>query len=291
MKQLVFVSGKGGTGKTSLVAAMAQLFRPVVTADCDVDAANLALLLDGEDGAAQPFEAGQRAVLNPDLCTRCGVCAETCRFDAIELEADGTPQFDPIACEGCRACSMVCPTDAITFRTNQAGLLWVRETVEGVLVRAELGVAQDNSGKLVARVREVAREQATAHGGQLVLIDGPPGIGCPVHASLTGCDAAVVVVEPSAAAKHDLERFLDLVEHFRIPVWAVLNKHDLSPEGAAQIAALCERRDVPILARIPFDESVPQLVARGQSPLCASPEVARAVREASEQIAQRLELA
>ena len=291
MKQIAFVSGKGGTGKTSLVAAMARLFRTAITADCDVDAANLALLMPGEDGPAQPFDAGYRAVLDPEACTRCGLCADRCRFDAIEVEADGTPRFDPLACEGCRACSLICAAQAISFRENRAGQFWVRRTAHGNLVHAELGIAQDNSGKLVAKVREVARGQAASLVDPLVLIDGPPGIGCPTHAALTGCDAAVAVAEPTRSSVHDLERLLALTTHFRIPVWVVLNKCDLYPEGAARVSDLCRRHGLPLLAEIPFEEAIPGLLAQGRSALDAGPEVSGAIHLARCELERRLSAA
>jgi MinD superfamily P-loop ATPase len=290
MRQLAFVSGKGGTGKTSLAASMARLFRAAVSVDCDVDAANLALLLPGEDGPAHPFDSGQRAVLDSTQCTRCGACVDACRFGALRPAEDGIPEFELLACEGCRACSLVCPPGAFGFSSNRAGQWWVRRTAAGALVHAELGVAQDNSGKLVAKVREVARQEAEARGYEVVLVDGPPGIGCPVHAALTGCDAAVAVVEPTVSAEHDLERLLALVDHFRIPVWVVINKHDLSHDGGARVSALCERSGVPVLARIPFDAAVPRLLAKGQPPLGAGPEVARAIELAYQEVCQRLSL-
>jgi MinD superfamily P-loop ATPase len=269
VKQLAIISGKGGTGKTSVAAGLVTLAAtpscPVVAADCDVDAANLALLLAGDDGEAKPFHAGRRARVDEDGCDGCGACEQFCRFDAIEL--DGTARIDPLRCEGCGVCELVCPTEAIRFVSNQAGWTMQRNTAAGPLVHARLGVAQDNSGKLVAAVREQARQVATERGIEVVIIDGPPGLGCPVHATLTGCDRALVVTEPTPSGRHDLERALDLVAQFRMKAALLINKHDLAPAEADRIGRLAHRRDVPLLGRIPFDPRVPKALARGHLPL------------------------
>ena len=289
MKQLAFLSGKGGTGKTSLVASFAHLSRPAIAVDCDVDAANLGLLLAGLDGRAHEFESGQRAVIDTSRCDGCGACLDACRFDALTRHEDGTLQVEALACEGCEACALVCPTNAVGFEGNVAGRWWVRKTSSGVLVHAALGIAQDNSGKLVACVREVAREQATAAGRDLILIDGPPGIGCPVHAALTSADAMIAVVEPTVSAEHDLERLLELARRFRCRAWVVLNKSNLSLAGAERIRALCERRAVPLLAEIPFDPAIPHLLARGRLPIVAGGAVAQAIAQAHGRTAELLD--
>jgi MinD superfamily P-loop ATPase len=290
MKQIVFVSGKGGTGKTSLVASFALFWRPVVAADCDVDAANLRFLLKGTDGPAQPFEAGQRAVLDAERCDSCQACLPLCRFGALAVDESGRVQIDALLCEGCRACGSACPTAAISFRNNLAGHWWVRSTGSGVLVHAELGVAQDNSGKLVAKVRAVAREQAQALGYQWVLIDGPPGIGCPVHAAITGADAVIAVTEPTVAAEHDLERMLDLASRFRCPAAVIINKWSLSPAGSERLTRLCTRLGVPVLARIPFDTAVTRLLSRSLLLVALQNDTARAVRAAERSAAAWLGL-
>lgn len=270
-KELLVISGKGGTGKTSLAAALIELeleraSAPVVACDADVDAANLALLIDVEDGAGREFTGGSTAVIEPSRCTGCGACLEACRFSALE-RIDNRVRVIETACEGCGVCRLVCPADAVELAPETAGIWWVGRGEDLTLVHAELGVAQDNSGKLVARVRREARQLADDHEAELLIVDGPPGIGCPVHAALTGVDLALVVTEPSPAGLHDLERALETTEHFERPAAVVINKCDLAPAVSERIAELCERRKAPLVARLPFDRRVPGELARGRSPL------------------------
>jgi MinD superfamily P-loop ATPase len=266
MKQIAVVSGKGGTGKTSLTGAFVRLAGRCVAVDADVDAANLALLLPGRDGAWQAFEAGRRAVIDPARCRACGACFEACRFQAIRARGDGF-ESDPIRCEGCGACAQVCEEEAVSFRPNVAGRWTTRATSWGRLVHASLGVAQDSSGKLVAHLRRKARGLAAQEGFDLVLIDGPPGIGCPVHAAITGADGVVVVTEPTEAAIHDLARVLAVVDHFHLPAGIVLNKADLHPTGASLVETVAAAHRVPLLGRIPFDRRLPGLLARQETGL------------------------
>jgi MinD superfamily P-loop ATPase len=262
------ISGKGGTGKTSILASLASLaasVSPVTTADCDVDAADLGLLLPGEDIRTEPFWSGRRARIDADSCTLCGLCAEQCRAAAICVEDFAV--VDPLACEGCGVCALVCPMEAVSFAGNQAGVWMERRTAFGPLIHAALGIAQDNSGKLVARVREEARSVARRDGIDLILVDGPPGIGCPVHASLTGCDLALVVTEPTPSGEHDLERVLELLDHFRVPAAVLINKHDLSAEFTGRIEALARRADAQVVGKLPFSPEVPRALARGELPL------------------------
>jgi MinD superfamily P-loop ATPase len=274
VKQVAVVSGKGGTGKTSVVACLARIAaaqEPVVSADCDVDAANLALLLPGKDECRERFWSGRRARIDERYCTDCRECIEHCRSDAIGV--DEYPAVDPLACEGCGVCLQVCPFEAVYLVENQAGVWMKRRTEYGPLVHAELGIAQDNSGKLVAHVRQEARAAAEREGIELVLVDGPPGIGCPVHAALTGCDLALVVAEPTASGEHDMERLLQLLDHFRIRAAVLINKYDLSPELADRVEAAAGRAGVPVVGRIPFLPEVPRALSRGELPT-AVPEVA-----------------
>ncbi len=266
MRQIAIISGKGGTGKTSLTGAFARLSGRCVAVDADVDAANLALLLPGEDASWCPFNAGRRAVIDPDRCSVCGACLEACRFGAIE-EVEFGVQSDPIRCEGCGACAQVCEEDAVSFRPNRAGSWTTRRTPWGRLVHASLGVAQDGSGKLVAHLRREARQLAARHAIDLVLIDGPPGIGCPVHAAITGVDGVVVVTEPTEAGVHDLTRALGVADHFGLPVGVVLNKADLNAEGARRVERVASLRHVPILGSIPFDLRLPGLLGRRETGL------------------------
>ncbi len=270
MKQIAVVSGKGGTGKTTLVACLAHQADSLVMADCDVDASNLALLFPGDDGNREAFYAGQRAKVEAERCQHCGTCVENCRFDAIEKKDDhdvNGPFIDPLACEGCGVCQMVCPSDAVILSPNLAGSWCVRESSQGPLVHAELGVAQDNSGKLVAKVREVARALAQEKQISLVLIDGPPGIGCPVHASITGVNLLLGVTEPTPSGVHDLERLLNLARTFRTKAAIVINKEDMSAAYVHAIESLSKRFEAPIVGKLPFDVRLPKLLAQRKLPL------------------------
>ena len=225
MKQILVISGKGGTGKTVLTGALAALAPNKVMADCDVDAANLYLLLNPSIREKHPFQSGASAVIDPALCSRCGQCSAACRFDAVSRDF----VVNPIACEGCGLCARVCPAGAVIMKENTAGDWFISETRYGPFVHAKLGLAEENSGKLVAKVRETAGEIAESKAADYVIIDGPPGIGCPVIASLSGVDLAVIVTEPSLSAIHDAERVMDLAKHFEIPVKLVVNKWDINP--------------------------------------------------------------
>lgn len=266
MKSIAFISGKGGTGKTSLVASFAQLASPVIVADCDVDAANAALLLPGETFEREPFWAGSQAEIDPELCILCGDCAASCRFRAIVIR-DRQFVVDPLSCEGCGVCHHVCPADAVKMSPNQAGHVEVSKTAVGTLVRGALLPGQGNSGKLVARVRELAKEKAEADGFSLVLIDGPPGIGCPVHATLTGVDLAVVITEPTPSGEHDLERALELLKRFEVPGVIVINKADLSEKMTTQIETMAQGRSIPVVGKIPFERQAPRSLAQRKAPI------------------------
>ena len=273
MKQVAIVSGKGGTGKTTVVASLGCLAAPLVMADCDVDAANLALLLPGEDEPWEAFFAGQRATVDPEKCEGCGVCEAECRFGAIGLGEIETATVDTVSCEGCGVCSTVCPTGAVSMHSNRAGALTSREIVlvdrsqAGILVHARLGIAQENSGKLVAEVRAQARKKAAEEGLDLVLIDGPPGIGCPVHAAVTGADLLVAVTEPTPSGVHDLERLLELAQAFGLQTAVIINKSSLSRKYVREVEYLAQRSDAPLLGRLPFDPAIPRLLAAGRTPL------------------------
>lgn len=264
MKQIAILSGKGGTGKTSVAASLAKLAGEAVTADCDVDAANLALLMGGEVVHQQPFVAGEQAFVDPELCVECWACHDVCRFGAVRIE-DGVALIDKLRCHGCHACSQVCGADAISFRPNVAGQLMISKTSTGPLVHAELGVGQRNSGRLATEVRKQAQQLARKKGIFLILIDGPPGIGCQVHATLSGVDLALAVVEPTISAEHDLERLAELTRRFRIPLAVAINKYDLSDEGSLHMERLLDRLHVRLVGKLPFDRAVPLASALGES--------------------------
>lgn len=278
MKEIAILSGKGGTGKTSLVAAFAALAdKQIVLGDCDVDAANLALLMPGADDSPEPFFAGQRARIDEDECTGCGACVDVCRFDALEMR-DNAPSVDDLSCEGCRACRLVCPSDAIHFVDNRSGTIYQRETSAGPLVHASLGIAQDNSGKLVTRVRELARRIAGERGIDRILFDGPPGIGCPVHATVGGVNLVVAVTEPTPSGLHDVERLLELTTHFRLQTVVVVNKFDLNLEMTESLHRKADDRGAFFGGGIPFNAEVPRALAKGDSPLSV-PIVSEAIEE------------
>ncbi len=280
MKEITVLSGKGGTGKTSFVAAFAALATEhMVLGDCDVDAANLALLLPGKDTFAEPFFAGRRARFSEERCAGCGECVAVCRFEALEMSPSCVPVVEDLSCEGCGACALICPEDAVRFVKNRSGTLYQRETRGGPLVHAALGVAEDNSGKLVTRVRERARTLADGMNIDLVMYDGPPGIGCPVHAALGGVNLVVAVTEPTPSGLHDLARLLELTAHFHIETVVVVNKFDLNPSFAEALQTTAKQKGGRLIGRVPFDANVPRALAEGSSPLAVP-----AVREALQHI-------
>lgn len=269
MKQLVVLSGKGGTGKTTVAAALAPLAArelSVVLADADVDASNLQLLLAPTVCEENPFMAGEVGVIDPELCEGCGICMDACRFDAIESPADAGPtgvcHIDPIACEGCAACRYACPMGSIRMEPVQSGLWFRSVTRFGPLFHARLFAGQENSGKLVTAVKQRACELAADRGAALVLVDGPPGIGCPVISAISGADLALIVAESTVSGEHDLERVLGVAEHFGVPSAVVINKADLNPARAEAIDAFCKAREVAVLGRIPYDPVVTESIVQ-----------------------------
>ncbi len=268
MREIVVISGKGGTGKTSLTASFAILSGDAVVADCDVDAADLHLVLEPHLRARRPFHSGREAIIRPADCTGCGDCLAHCRFDAMRVAAgeQGAPIFavDPIACEGCGLCVRLCPAQAIDFPERLCGEWMVSDTRSGPMVHARLGIAAENSGKLVSTVRREARRLAEAQQRGLVLVDGPPGIGCPVIASVTGASLVVVVTEPTVAGDHDLARVLSLARHFGLPAAVCVNKWDLSPALSERIEARALAAGAVPVGRIRYDAGVTraQLAAR-----------------------------
>jgi len=264
MRELTVISGKGGTGKTSLVAAMASLATSVVCADCDVDAADLHLLLAPETMERHDFEGGLTAAIDPELCCACGSCHDLCRFGAVS-ESDGLFTIDPHICEGCGVCHDHCPVQCISLEREMAGQWFVSRTRVGPMVHARLGIAQDNSGKLVSKVRERAREVADEQDLDLVLIDGSPGIGCPVIASITGADQVLVVSEPTMSGLHDMERVLELTAGFRVPVAVCINKYDLNLVMTQRIAEQAEAAGAVCVGEIPFDSSVTAAMIAGKT--------------------------
>jgi len=263
MKQLVVISGKGGTGKTIISAAFATLAQNKVMVDCDVDAANLYLLLHPEIQEAHRFIGGKKANLNPDKCTLCGECLSVCRFSAIEEESKGEIIIDPISCEGCAVCSYICPVAAIDMEDNVSGEWFISHTKYGPFVHARLGIGEENSGKLVTEVRKKAKELAEKNKADFIIIDGPPGIGCPVIASLSGTDRALVVTEPTLSGIHDMERVAQMAHHFRTQTACCINKYDINPQISDRIENWCHKNSIPLIGKIPFDKEVTQSMVQG----------------------------
>lgn len=271
MKELVIISGKGGTGKTSIVASFAALAQNPIVADCDVDAADLHLVLEPTTLHREEFSGGSRARILPERCTSCGECEALCRFDAIRRdgngndEADKTFRVDPLACEGCGVCAHFCLANAIEFGPVVNGELFVSRTRFGPMVHAKLGIAGENSGKLVSLVRTRAKQLAVQQARELTLVDGPPGIGCPVIASLTGASLVLVVTEPTLSGKHDLQRVLQLVRHFSIPAAVCVNKWDLNPSMAEQVEHEAKARGAAVASRVRYDKGVTLAQTRARS--------------------------
>jgi len=258
MKEVIVLSGKGGTGKTSIVGSLAALAKGKVLADCDVDAADLHLLLSPLERQKSEFWSGQVAYIDEDKCTECGLCQELCRFNAIK-----DYRVNPVSCEGCGFCSHICPVEAISMKENMSGYWFISDTRYGPLVHAKLGIAQENSGKLVAVVRQQAKQIAENEGKELIISDGPPGIGCPVISSLSGASLALLVTEPTLSGMHDLERVLGVCQHFGVPAQVCINKYDLNEENTQQIESQCLSQGIEIAGRIPFDNIVTQSIVQG----------------------------
>jgi len=262
MREIVILSGKGGTGKTSLTGAFAHLAANKVVCDLDVDAPDLHLLLRPVREREERFLSGYEARIDSERCNGCGVCASLCRFDAIR-EGERGYTVDPIRCEGCKVCVAFCPAEAIRFELRHCGHWYVSSTRFGPMVHAQLFPGAENSGRLVMVLKQQARELATAKGLDLMLCDGAPGIGCPVISSLSGTHLAVAVTEPTPSGRHDLERVADLCRHFQIAFAVIINKHDLYQDEAARIEAYCRERDYPVLARLPHDPIVTRAMIQG----------------------------
>lgn len=261
MKQIVVISGKGGTGKTVVSGSFAALAKNKIMVDCDVDAADLHLLLHPAVKERHEFRSGQTAVIDQKLCKKCGKCVSVCRFGAIK--DNFTVEF--FSCEGCVLCSHVCPHGAIRMEENVAGEWFISDTQYGPFVHAKLGIAEENSGKLIAKIRQIAKEIAQMQALDYVIIDGPPGIGCPVIASLSGVDCALIVTEPTLSGLHDAERVIEVVKHFNIPVKLVVNKYDLNLSMTGKIEEFCRKHNIPVIGKIAFDKTVVEALVEGKT--------------------------
>ena len=251
MKQLIVLSGKGGTGKTTVVGAFASLAKNKVLADCDVDAADLFIILEPTNIKTHEFYSGRKPSTDHEKCTACGICTDLCRYNAIE-----NGDVDLVECEGCGLCALACPEEAISMEDAFCGEWFIANTRYGPLVHARLGIGEENSGKLVAQVRKVAQSIAEERNLDLVLIDGPPGIGCPVISSLAGVDLVLIVTEPTVAGVHDLDRLVALAQHFNMLPSICINKYDINEEKTHEIETYCHDNKLPVLGKIPFDVAV-----------------------------------
>ncbi|MFH1351313.1 MAG: ATP-binding protein [Pseudomonadota bacterium] len=261
MKELVVISGKGGTGKTSILAAFAALAENKVLCDADVDAADLHLLMAPKIREWQDFKAGHTALIHQDRCTECGLCRDLCRWNAVSEDF----KVDPIECEGCGVCYYFCPEKAIEFPLNTCGEWFISDTRFGPMVHARLGIAEENSGKLVTLVRQQAKKLAEEMYTGLILTDGPPGVGCPVIASIGGASAVLIVTEPTVSGKHDMVRVAQLADHFKVPGMICVNKFDLNPNEAKIIEDVAVDKDLTIMGRIPFDPVFIEAMVQGQT--------------------------
>ncbi len=267
MKQITILSGKGGTGKTTITASFAALSKNKVLADCDVDAPNLHLLLKPKVIEKQEFKGLKLAVIDETECIQCGKCEESCRFDAIKEF-----QVDPILCEGCAVCAYVCPVEAIEMMERISGYAFISNTRYGLMAHARLNPGEENSGKLVTLVRNNAKRIAEKKGLNLIINDGPPGIGCPVIASISGIDLGLVIVEPTLSGIHDLERAVGLLDHFQVQALVCINKYDINMKNTLEIAEFCRSRNLELVGKIPFDPVVTEAMAQGEPVVAYSPD-------------------
>ena len=282
IREIVVISGKGGTGKTSLAASFGCLAGNMVLCDADVDAANMHLLLAPQVEKKEDFTGGSIAVIRKDDCVECGQCRELCKFDAI------SPDFvvNELGCEGCGVCVDLCPEQAIDFPVQVCGQWFISSTRLGPMVHARLGAGAENSGKLVSLVRQEARKLAEQGGRDLILTDGPPGIGCPVIAAIGGATVVVIVVEPTLSGLHDMGRVADLAAHFRVQGLLCINKYDLNPEMSQQIEDFALKRNIKLVGRVPFDPVFTKAMLAGKSVFEEAPasDAATAIRGAWQNI-------
>lgn len=266
MKEIVIISGKGGTGKTSITASFAYLGgKDIVVADCDVDAADMHLLLEPDFKNSEDFYSGELAIINYEKCINCGKCAEVCRFNAIQLNK-GIHFIDPINCDGCGYCARVCPVEAITNEIQNVGKTYISNTKAGnIMVHARLGIGADNSGKLVAKVKNEAKRIATENKAEMIIADGSPGIGCPVVSSLSGADFVVLVTEASVSGLHDLKRVYELVKKFKIKAGCIINKYDINQMLSQEIEKFLIEENIVFISKLPYNEDFTKAMTIGKT--------------------------
>jgi len=281
VKEITVISGKGGTGKTSLTACFAVLSQNAVLTDCDVDAPDLHMLLKPEVIETQEFKASRVAVIDQDKCVQCGKCAEYCRFGAITEQV-----IDHILCEGCGVCAYICPVAAIELEKRVSGYAFISKTKYGPMSHALLNPGEENSGKIVALVRQNAKKIAEKEKCELIINDGPPGIGCPVIASLGGVNIALIVVEPTLSGIHDMERALGLLKHFKIPALVCINKSDINEVNKSRIVDFCKSKELAVVGKIPFDTIITESMVAGKPIVEYAPksEISKAIGDMWKQI-------
>lgn len=263
MKQIVVVSGKGGTGKTVFTASLAALVKNKVLVDCDVDAADLHLMVHPTIRESHEFKGGKIAVINKNVCTECGLCLDVCRFDAIDTNFI----VDQLSCEGCGVCSNICPYEAVTMEQKVSGEWYISDTEYGPFVHAKLGIAEENSGKLVSKIRHTANALAKEQHKDYVIIDGPPGISCALISSVSGVDLALIVTEPTLSGIHDMLRVIEVTAHFNIKTKVVINKYDLNLENSKNIEEKCKENGVEVVGYVPFTPCMSEAIAEGIPPI------------------------
>ncbi len=266
MKEIVVISGKGGTGKTSITASFAYLGgKDIVVADCDVDAADMHLLMKPDFAKSEDFYSGEIAIINQDICTACGKCADVCRFDAIPV-INNQYIVQPLDCEGCGYCARICPVEAIKMEVQNVGRWYISNTrVGNILVHAKLGIGAENSGKLVAKVKNEAKQIAKENNKDFIIVDGSPGIGCPVVSSLSGANFVVLVTEPTVSGLHDLKRVYELVKKFNIKAGCIINKSDLNTQVSAEIEEFLKKENIIHFSNLPYDEAFTNAMTNGQT--------------------------
>lgn len=265
MKEITVLSGKGGTGKTSITAALASVAKNAIFCDSDVDAADLHLILNPQILEKNIFEGAWMASIDENKCSNCGLCKDHCRFDAIHINPYSQHYINAFQCEGCRLCERICPDQAISSKRSENNFWYVSNTRFGKMVHAEMGPGEENSGKLVSQVRSIAREMAKELQLNYILTDGPPGIGCPVISTLSRTQEVLLIIEPSQSGLHDIKRLIQLVNGFKIPMKAVINKYDINLELSEEIEVFLNSKEIPLLSKISFDENFVEAMIHKQS--------------------------
>ncbi len=265
MQEITILSGKGGTGKTTITAAIASIAKNAVFCDNDVDAADLHLILEPNILKENSFDSGSKAIIDIEKCTNCDICIDHCRFDSIHYDKSDNIYVNPFECEGCRLCERVCPADAISMIRSLNNYEYVSETRFGYMVHAKMGAGEENSGRLVTSIRNKSKEIAKENNLDFIINDGPPGIGCPVISSVTGTNKVLLVIEPTKSGFHDIKRLIELLESFKVKTYALINKFDINTEISTEVEEFLKTLNIPLLAKIPFDTTIVEAMINKQT--------------------------